>query len=102
MDRNVRPASSFKNTGRRPWLRGLMLATAVAAGGTTLGLLAPVQVLAQADANRSMSVPIAATAPERYVVKKGDTLWDISAMYLKDPWYWPEIWYVNPRSRTRT
>ena len=96
MDRNVRPASSFKNTGSRPWLRGLMLATAVAAGGTTLGLLAPVPVLAQADANRSMSVPIAATAPERYVVKKGDTLWDISAMYLKDPWYWPEIWYVNP------
>ena len=43
-----------------------------------------------------MSVPISPTAPERYVVKKGDTLWDISAMYLKDPWYWPEIWHVNP------
>lgn len=36
-------------------------------------------------------------APERYVVKKGDTLWDISGVYLEKPWYWPRIWKVNPQ-----
>ena len=40
-------------------------------------------------------VKLKADHPDRYVVVKGDTLWDISARFLQNPWKWPEIWNVN-------
>ena len=45
---------------------------------------------------RDAGPELKAGAPKDYVVKRGDTLWGISNMFLKDPWLWPEIWYVNP------
>ena len=42
-------------------------------------------------------VELNSDVPETYIVKKGDTLWGISGMYLKEPWLWPELWDVNPQ-----
>ncbi|MDA0145701.1 LysM peptidoglycan-binding domain-containing protein [Vibrio sp. RW] len=46
--------------------------------------------------NSEQPLTIKQDAPEAYVVVKGDTLWDISAMYLDSPWLWPRLWQVNP------
>jgi len=49
----------------------------------------------------SRGVPLAElspSAPDTYVVKRGDTLWGISGMYLQRPWRWPELWGMNLQS----
>jgi len=94
MDRNLRLAPS-NSAGRRPWIRAMALGLAVASAGLTLGTATPTPAMAEVSGT-SMSVPLVENAPDRYVVKKGDTLWDIAGVFLRDPFFWPEIWYVNP------
>lgn len=57
-------------------------------------LLTPGLVAAQ-DTQSTEPLALVENPPSRYVVVKGDTLWDISARFLRDPWRWPDIWGLN-------
>lgn len=51
-----------------------------------------------ADQVAQAGVPLSAlapNAPDTYTIKKGDTLWALSSMYLTSPWRWPELWGMN-------
>jgi LysM repeat protein len=74
---------------RKNYLNNRLRMTAVAlVAALTLGSL---------TAFSQGSARLADDAPDQYVVQVGDTLWDIAETFLRDPWYWPEIWYVNPQ-----
>jgi hypothetical protein len=63
--------------------RSLLAAVAVAMTLTGTGIVPAAEVRLRED------------YPDRYVVQPGDTLWDIAAQFLEDPWLWPVIWQQN-------
>ena len=73
---------------RKPSLKNCFRITAAA--------LVASLVLGSMNAFSQSDSPLANDHPDEYVVQVGDTLWDIAETFLKDPWYWPEIWYINP------
>ena len=61
-------------------------------------LLAVFALLAPAAAVHAQDAPeLNPDVPLEYVVKRGDTLWDIAEFFLRDPWLWPELWNANPQ-----
>jgi hypothetical protein len=43
------------------------------------------------------SLDLKSNAPTKYTVKAGDTLWDISNLYLNTPSEWRQLWQWNPQ-----
>lgn len=81
-------------------LVGVAAALAVFSTGSAWAQKYPITQQQRSTANQTAEtgIPIselAPNAPDEYTIKRGDTLWAISKVFLKSPWRWPELWGMN-------